>query len=181
MARKAIGKTQRFEIFKRDGFVCAYCGAHPPEVVLEVDHIIAAANGGADDSDNLVTACFNCNRGKAARDLKVVPMSLADKAAMVAEQEAQLAGYTEIMMAKRLRIEDETWIVVRALDGQDEKYARDKLQSIKLFLGKLPLHEVLEAAEIARAAKPYSTFQAWKYFCGVCWTKIKRQGDGNGA
>lgn len=30
--RKGIGKKLRFTIFKRDGFVCQYCGAKPPEV-----------------------------------------------------------------------------------------------------------------------------------------------------
>ena len=31
--RKPISKKTRFEIFKRDGFSCRYCGAHPPEAV----------------------------------------------------------------------------------------------------------------------------------------------------
>lgn len=36
MARKKAGisKRLRFEVFKRDGFVCQYCGNHPPAVVL---------------------------------------------------------------------------------------------------------------------------------------------------
>lgn len=44
--RKAISKKTRFDVFKRDGFTCQYCGAHPPEVVLHIDHIIAVAEGG---------------------------------------------------------------------------------------------------------------------------------------
>jgi len=35
-------------------------------MVLEVDHILARANGGTDEFLNLVTACAPCNRGKSA-------------------------------------------------------------------------------------------------------------------
>lgn len=45
-ARKTITKKTRFEVFKRDGFKCVYCGACAPEVVLVVDHIDPVANGG---------------------------------------------------------------------------------------------------------------------------------------
>lgn len=36
----------RFDVFKRDAFTGQCCGAHPPECVLEVDHIEPASNGG---------------------------------------------------------------------------------------------------------------------------------------
>jgi 5-methylcytosine-specific restriction endonuclease McrA len=38
--RKPLSKKLRFEVFKRDGFSCQYCGAHPPDVLLEIDHVI---------------------------------------------------------------------------------------------------------------------------------------------
>jgi hypothetical protein len=65
-----LSKKLRFEIFKRDSFTCQYCGRRPPEIVLEVDHINPRANGGDDDILNLITACFACNRGKAATRLE---------------------------------------------------------------------------------------------------------------
>ena len=37
--RKPITKKLRFEVFKRDGFQCAYCGQTPPAVTLEIDHV----------------------------------------------------------------------------------------------------------------------------------------------
>lgn len=67
--RKTITKKLRFEIFKRDNFTCQYCGKSAPEVVLEVDHINPVANGGDNDILNLVTSCYDCNRGKGAREL----------------------------------------------------------------------------------------------------------------
>ncbi len=60
----ALSKRVRFEIFKRDSFTCQYCGNRPPEIVLEVDHIDPRSNGGSDDLINLITSCFDCNRGK---------------------------------------------------------------------------------------------------------------------
>ncbi len=69
MARKAISKKARFEVFKRDDFMCQYCGAHPPSATLHVDHIVAVISGGGNDLNNLITSCSFCNLGKGARDL----------------------------------------------------------------------------------------------------------------
>jgi hypothetical protein len=62
--RKSLSKRTRFEIFKRDGFKCLYCGATPAQKVLRVDHVKPVAEGGGDDPTNLVTSCFDCNAGK---------------------------------------------------------------------------------------------------------------------
>lgn len=58
----------RFMIFQRDNFTCVYCGRSPKEdgIKLEVDHYNPRKNGGKDKIFNYVTACFDCNRGKAA-------------------------------------------------------------------------------------------------------------------
>lgn len=69
MSRKPLSKTVRFEVFKRDGFTCQYCGAKAPEVVLHCDHIHPVAEGGTNDIMNLLTACAACNGGKGARKL----------------------------------------------------------------------------------------------------------------
>lgn len=174
--RKPISKKTRFEVFKRDGFTCQYCGAHPPGVLLHVDHIEAVANGGASDMDNYVTACEPCNLGKGARPLTSVPESLADKAARVAEAEEQLAGYSAILQARRERIADDAWRVVDALTGEDS-CRRDWLQSIKMFVEKLGPAPVVDAAHIARAAKPWSKPTRFRYFCGICWNKVREGGE----
>lgn len=70
MGRKTISKKTRFEVFKRDNFTCQYCGRMAPNVILEIDHINPVANGGTDDILNLITSCFECNRGKGKRKLK---------------------------------------------------------------------------------------------------------------
>ncbi len=65
--RKAISSKLRFEVFKRDGFRCQYCGRSAPQVRLHVDHIEPVAKAGTNDIMNLITACADCNLGKGAR------------------------------------------------------------------------------------------------------------------
>jgi hypothetical protein len=67
--RKSISKKIRFEVFKRDCFTCQYCGKSAPDIFLEIDHVDPVFNGGEDDMLNLITSCFDCNRGKGKRKL----------------------------------------------------------------------------------------------------------------
>lgn len=62
----------RIRILERDGYACVYCGRRPPEVTLQVDHVMPRVHGGRDEATNLVTACFDCNNGKRA-DLVTLP------------------------------------------------------------------------------------------------------------
>jgi hypothetical protein len=104
MQRVPISKGKRFEIFARDGFTCQYCGLRPPDVILEVDHIEPVAGGGSNDDVNLITSCFDCNRGKRAKRLgDIRPRPDAD--------------------IEYLKIEQERMEVQRYLDA---KKARDK-------------------------------------------------------
>lgn len=67
--RVSLTKKLRFEVFKRDGFRCQYCGGAAPEVLLVVDHVHPVAEGGKNDILNLITACQPCNAGKGKRTL----------------------------------------------------------------------------------------------------------------
>ena len=58
-------KLTKKEIFRRDRYVCQYCGERP--TVLTVDHIVPRHRGGAHTWENLVTACPACNRRKGGR------------------------------------------------------------------------------------------------------------------
>ncbi|NLV77774.1 MAG: HNH endonuclease [Rhodococcus sp.] len=51
--------TERESIL--DG-TCHYCGGMFP---VEVDHVVPWSRGGSDDLENLVPACYPCNRDKA--------------------------------------------------------------------------------------------------------------------
>jgi hypothetical protein len=59
-----VSRRLRFEILRRDGHACRYCGAMAPDTKLTVDHVIPVALGGSDEPSNLVTACADCNAGK---------------------------------------------------------------------------------------------------------------------
>lgn len=56
----------RLSIFNRDNWCCRYCGKSKffDKVRLTIDHIIPFRRGGVHTSDNLVTACNQCNASK---------------------------------------------------------------------------------------------------------------------
>jgi hypothetical protein len=171
--RKAISKTLRFEVFKRDSFLCQYCGAHPPHVVLQVDHILAVANGGGNDVDNLITACQPCNLGKGVRRLADAPPSLKEKAADIEEREAQLAGFQAIMDARRERIEHDVWRVLDELAGcKLDGAPSDQFRSTRKFVERLGLHVCLELAEQPSMHRFYGD-RRFRYFAGACWKRIR--------
>src|SRR3546814_8652151 len=101
--RKSLGKKARFEVFKRDSFICQYCGRTPPAVVLEVDHIIAVSAGGGNDDHNLITSCFDCNRGKAAGTLEASPIDARERAELLRERLEQSRA-NEALDGKRTRL-----------------------------------------------------------------------------
>lgn len=177
MKRDAIGIGVRFSVFKRDAFACQYCGAGPPKVLLEIDHIIPVCEGGGNDEANLITACFECNRGKSGISLSVIPKSLSEKAAEIQERERQIAAYRETVEKKLDRIDEDAWVVAEELcpGSYEHGIRRDWFRGIKHFNEKLPIDVVLNAAEIASARKPYSDRQRFLYFCGICWRKIREE------
>jgi HNH endonuclease len=175
VTRKAISKKTRFEIFKRDSFTCQYCGAHPPSVVLEVDHINPVSNGGDNLEGNLITACFGCNRGKSDRSLMDAPQSLQDKAAQVLEREAQIKGYQKAMDLRQARLDSEAIDVCEVYERFNDGYTLNEkaIVSVCLFISKLGVHDVIEAMEIAHSKTNLRQNQEFRYFCGICWSKIK--------
>lgn len=66
------GKMQIHSLFDDEKFKvingakCIYCGSVEN---LSIDHIFPRAQGGSDDSDNLVCSCKNCNSSKGKMDL----------------------------------------------------------------------------------------------------------------
>jgi hypothetical protein len=176
MARN-LSKKQRFDIFKRDAFTCQYCGRTPPAVVLECDHIHPVSGGGSDEPHNLITACFDCNRGKAAGTLGVAIASTADRAAELAERMEQAKAYDALLRKQRRKLNSQVEIVCDAFTGVFTGWGLNDnaRNSIRKFLKSLPLEEVIEAME--KACSKMSKEHAFKYFCGICWNKIKRPGE----
>jgi 5-methylcytosine-specific restriction endonuclease McrA len=66
-ARIGVSRSLRFRILSRDRFRCRYCGRSGSAAELEVDHVIPVSEGGDNKEENLVTACYDCNRSKGSR------------------------------------------------------------------------------------------------------------------
>ena len=177
--REPISKRLRFEVFKRDSFTCQYCGATPPAAVLHCDHIHPVSLGGQTDIDNLVTACQSCNLGKSNVLLANVPRSLQDRAAEIEEREAQIAGYEAILRARRERLDA---AAQRILDEYCGAFGRESIPqvdylSIRRFVETLGFEVTFDAMQIALQNGPPTYARSFKYFCGVCWNKIRERDE----
>jgi hypothetical protein len=170
----SVSTRTRFEIFKRDGFRCIYCGATPMQSVLHVDHVLALANGGTDDPDNLVTACAGCNLGKAAVPLEKQRFAPQDPE-RIRDHAQQIAEYLSLqndVIAAREAVTDrlvEHW----------ETFIGPMAQSTYNFLRRLsaewPFERLIEAMDITarkmgHPGLPYDWRDATsqgKYFGGI--------------
>jgi len=170
----SITKKIRFEVFKRDGFKCAYCGKSPPDVILEVDHIEPKSKGGSDEPTNLLASCFDCNRGKRDIPLEKIPPHLSENIEVLREKETQIKEYRRFIEKINNRIQsdiDQIQDVFRKTHKRH--YFSDKARrSIGSFIKQLPIDVLLDAMAMAteRIENPESCL---RYFYGICWNKIR--------
>ena len=185
MDRQPLPQKLRFEVFKRDGFRCMYCGRTPPTVVLAIDHVIPVARGGDNEPDNLVVACYDCNLGKGAVPLQSVPPTMQEAIEERAERASQMASYSALLMELRDR-ENETIQGVGVyyydtLNGAKGAltFGPGHVPHIRRFLQSLPAPELLDAIDITARNQEkldYDEAREWRYFCGICWRKIRDSG-----
>lgn len=176
--RKSISKKDRFEIFKRDGFTCIYCGNVPPRVVLEVDHVIPVSKGGSNHIDNLVSSCMDCNRGKSNRELTDAVQPIVDKIEMAKERAIQYKEYCKLLndTEKRIQVEiEQISDIYSSVFVGLELTDVFKNSSLKRFIKDIGYHEVRDAMYKACMNVNHSQ-QCIKYFCGICWNIIKNKG-----
>ena len=175
--RKPISKKLRFEVFKRDYFKCQYCGSVPPNTVLEVDHITPVYSGGKNNIDNLITACFDCNRGKGKDELSIMPDSTAEKALILKQKLSQYKAFIKLQSEMESLIELE---IERANDLYNKLYPgwvftdKFKTTSLRKFILSIGLSEVLDSL-LQTSARIENSRDATKYFCGICWSKIRER------
>lgn len=62
-------KLKKKNVFIRDKYKCAYCGKVFKKDDLTIDHVHPQSKGGKNTWENLITACFPCNRKKADNDI----------------------------------------------------------------------------------------------------------------
>lgn len=150
--RKAISNKLRFEVFKRDGFTCQYCGKKAPDVVLNVDHIIPVAKGGKNELLNLITSCFECNNGKRdiPLDKKIELEKQRESLEMLAERRKQI----DMMMKWKQEMSSiKDYEVKKIVDYIKDEFSvtvndngKEKLQK---HIKEFGFAEVLEAVNIS--------------------------------
>jgi hypothetical protein len=63
-------------LFRRDAYLCLYCGARFTYSLLSRDHVTPFSRGGQDTWGNVVSACRRCNNAKASRTPEQAGMEL---------------------------------------------------------------------------------------------------------
>jgi hypothetical protein len=175
----SISKKIRFEVFKRDGFKCVYCGKSPPDCILELDHINPISQGGEDDINNLIAACFDCNRGKTNIPLQKIPPTLQDNLEILKEKEIQLKEYNRYLQKIRNRRFKEMEEINSIYSETFKEWTLSEhfyTTTLKPFFEHLPKIEIVEAMRIS-CSRISDKDNVIKYFCGICWNKIKSKTD----
>lgn len=174
----AVSKRLRYEVLRRDGHTCKYCGQSAPDVKLTVDHVMPSALGGSDDPSNLVAACVDCNSGKSASSPDASVISDVDQRAVQWAQAMQVAVERRAVEldAERGRTDafDLAW---RDWNAGGQEIPRDPTwrRSILRFLGAgLDDQFLAEAVDIAMRSKHIKAKETWRYFCGICWREIDK-------
>ncbi len=63
-------------LFRRDNYMCLYCGQVLPARLLSRDHVVPVSAGGRDEWENVVSACRPCNHRKDNYSLERIGMRL---------------------------------------------------------------------------------------------------------
>jgi len=174
----SISKKLRFEVLQRDGYQCGYCGKTSQEATLEVGHIISISKGGSDDNNNLLTTCMDCRHGKTGVPLDKAPPKLNENLEVLKEKEAQLAEYKKMVKKVERRLNKEIAEVDEIYTSYFPKWVlNDKFKAfqVKKFITELGVDVVKDAMRIAGEKMERRSSDAIRYFCGICWNKIKEK------
>ena len=146
-------------------------------MVLEPDHIKPKSKGGNDGVDNLLTACFACNRGKGAAELSVIPDTLAKKAGVIAAQEAQIKAYNRRLTGRMRRLKRDVGLIEKAFQETYPKHAFLAPAKDSIIMCFLPHLHYEEMQQFMRKAcfRTRSADDAYRYFCGICWKVIRER------
>jgi hypothetical protein len=93
-------------LFKRDRYVCAYCGETFDRKDLTRDHVVPRSKGGPNTWENCVSACWNCNNEKDSRSvhdfrpLLFVPYAPCRNEQMILAGRSILADQMDYLAAK---------------------------------------------------------------------------------
>ena len=189
--RKPLSKAERYEILKRDKFTCQYCGAKAPDVILEIDHIIPVAEGGTNETVNLITACRDCNRGKGKKMLTDTAAidrqrkQLEDLSDMKEQNEMLIEWKRELMTMVESQIDSiEEQMLGLGFLKDNQCLSRRGRAHIRDLINRFGFNEVYHAVEVAFDAYIYKrrwTFEpAFDKIGGICWNEMHQKEEQNG-
>ena len=170
----AVSKRLRYEILRRDNHTCRYCGSAAPDVKLTVDHVLPVALGGSDDPTNLVAACADCNAGKTSSSPDAPLVADVEQKALLWDRALALA-----VERREAKLEEKRSLFDYFENEWMFRYdpavplGHDWQETVHRFYA-LGLHvsDLDDAIDIAYQA-PIKAASVWKYFCGVCWNKVR--------
>lgn len=173
--RASLSKRTRFEVFKRDGFRCIYCGCSPVEKSLRVDHVVPVVEGGPDTSDNLVTSCFDCNAGKAG--VRLERKALAPAIATEADKDhaEQIREYLRIQKEIEAARNDAVNVMAGAWEERVGLMSQDMFNRFDKLMREWPTETLIEAmtitgrrhGSVGRGFTPSWAKTQTKYFHGI--------------
>lgn len=176
----AVSKRTRFEILKRHGFRCFYCGASPLQnaltVKLHADHVEPRSKGGEDDPANLVAACGDCNLGKSN-----IPLDERRfKSSFSSEEEREQADQIrEYLAAQRAISEAKRDAAAIILEHWESEMGEPHWQLPRFIPGAVTefgVERVIDAVDIVSRKGISNQMSQVKYFCGVLrnWRQPKK-------
>jgi len=174
-----VSKPLRYQVLRRENYACRYCGRGAPEVRLEIDAVVPEALGGSHkDPANLVAACSDCNRGKAASSPD------APLVADVAQDALRWASAMQQAAAEMLARSEEVTEAQQRFDAawgawtcgeRKQPVPRDpgwKNSVDALLAAGLPIEVIEECIHIAMSRRNVSADGTFRYMCGVAWKKV---------
>lgn len=178
----SVSKRLRYEILRRDNNTCRYCGESAPDVKLTIDHVTPVSLGGSDEPENLVAACPDCNAGKAASSPEApLVADVSNKAIRWSKAIQQAAMNEAARLDQKQQLTDYFYDEWHHRNGYQQCHARryelptDWAETVwRFYLLGLNVTLLDDAIDIAQPSQAYDKF---KYFCGVCWTKVRALQD----
>jgi hypothetical protein len=171
----AVTKRTRYEVLRRDGHACRYCGGAAPDVVLTVDHVTPVALGGSDKPENLVAACKDCNAGKSSSSPdETLVEQVSDDAirwsrALREAAEGGMTAFTERDEYRRRFIQ--AWAHWdKPCDHLDGGWYGTVSRWCELGL---PFELLNEAIDIAWSNLRVKISGVFPYMCGIAWARLR--------
>lgn len=175
----AVSKRTRFEVLRRDNYTCRYCRSTEGE--LTVDHVVPASLGGSDNPSNLVAACKDCNAGKASTSPdEAIVVDVSDDEIRWARALKQASERRIAELRRRQEVTD--WFVSLWESSMpafaDLPEVAEVADTVGRFMGLgLAAEEIEHAVHSAAAASHVYQRARWKYWCGICWNKVRTLHD----